>query len=478
MLVLGLVVGGASGFFLGSALQESAPPQGEVVEVVGKVPSWLRGSYLRNGPGVFQGSHLFDGLARLHRWDFSSDGTCRVSARDLDSKAGTFYRKSKGKTLFNEFRTPIPLSRWPLSLAAGGMTDNACVSVAVSNKQTFACTETVAGTYAIDPHTLRSRQHSFSGDESGLVQTAHALPIDRGDFVNVGTSFFPPRYNVFKLKDNFKKKEVIASLRPHDSRLSWMHAFGSTRTKAILVEHPCVYDFTALLSTDGFLEWAPERGTYVHVVDLNSGESTKIKCSRNFFFFHCCNAYDDDDVDEIVMDVCAYDDTRIIDSLALDKMRDPASDIPESKILRLRIGRDRVKEEGPLNDAGATGKFAEFCAINPAYARRPYRYVYTNAAPNRPTSAANGLAKTDVLEKRTTIFETENKYVVVGEPIFVPGGGPAEDDGVLLVVGHTQTDNHLLVLDAKTARELARVHNPPIPYGFHGAWLPSSSGGL
>ncbi len=53
-------------------------------------------------------------------------------------------------------------------------------------------------------------------------------------------------------------------------------------------------------------------------------------------------------------------------------------------------------------------------------------------------------------------------------------GGEAEDDGVLLslVSPGAGGRGHLLVLDARTWQEAARVELPvPVPYRFHGAWL-------
>jgi carotenoid cleavage dioxygenase-like enzyme len=50
--------------------------------VTGRVPDWLTGVLLRNGPGMFtigpdKYNHLFDGLALLHKWRFA-DGKVSV----------------------------------------------------------------------------------------------------------------------------------------------------------------------------------------------------------------------------------------------------------------------------------------------------------------------------------------------------------------------------------------------------------------
>ena len=43
----------------------------------GKIPSWLKGTLLRNGPGLFEfefqkASHIFDGMAMLRRYHIDS----------------------------------------------------------------------------------------------------------------------------------------------------------------------------------------------------------------------------------------------------------------------------------------------------------------------------------------------------------------------------------------------------------------------
>merc|ERR1711972_959490 len=63
------------------------------------------------------------------------------------------------------------------------------------------------------------------------------------------------------------------------------------------------------------------------------------------------------------------------------------------------------------------------------------------------------------------------------EPIFVPNGGPAEDDGILLVVsmdGERKT-SYILIVDAKDMTELAVVYLPEgfiIPNGLRSRFFP------
>lgn len=43
------------------------------LEVEGKLPAWIEGTFVRNGPGTYKGMrHMFDGYAMLAKFSFSN----------------------------------------------------------------------------------------------------------------------------------------------------------------------------------------------------------------------------------------------------------------------------------------------------------------------------------------------------------------------------------------------------------------------
>src|SRR5436190_5700245 len=77
--------------------------------VHGRLPSWLQGNLLLNGPAVWDlphghYAHWFDGLAMLHRLRFA-DGQVHYRSRFADSQS---YRlaQAAGKPVVGEFATP------------------------------------------------------------------------------------------------------------------------------------------------------------------------------------------------------------------------------------------------------------------------------------------------------------------------------------------------------------------------------------
>ena len=96
-----LLNGGVTDIFQDSP-EEVIVPRRLTAEGPG-IPSWLRGTLLRNGPGLFgalkaEGAkeselrrfdHVFDGPAKISRYSFNEDNTVDFSTRFLDS---TFYK--------------------------------------------------------------------------------------------------------------------------------------------------------------------------------------------------------------------------------------------------------------------------------------------------------------------------------------------------------------------------------------------------
>ena len=82
-------------------------------QVLGKLPVWLNGSLLRNGPGKYEvGSesykHWFDGLGMLHNFHINgSNGKVFYRSRFVRSQAFVEAETRRSIT-YAEFGTPVP----------------------------------------------------------------------------------------------------------------------------------------------------------------------------------------------------------------------------------------------------------------------------------------------------------------------------------------------------------------------------------
>ncbi|CAG8689531.1 1835_t:CDS:2, partial [Acaulospora colombiana] len=115
--------------------------------------------------------------------------------------------------------------------------------------------------------------------------------------------------------------------------------------------------------------------------------------------------------------------------------------------------------------------------INPKFKRLRYRYVYgigvSERASNHTGEIWDTLIKSDLEAKEVIAMWTE-EHCYPSEPVFVayPGRESDEDDGILLSVifDGENLKSFLVVIDAKTMKELARADLPhvvPISFG-HG----------
>jgi len=88
--------------------------------------------------------------------------------------------------------------------------------------------------------------------------------------------------------------------------------------------------------------------------------------------------------------------------------------------------------------------------------------------------ADQALIKVDMCATDTPLVVWQQPSHYPSEPVFVARpGGVDEDDGVVLsaVLDGPKAQSYVLVLDAKTMTELARVYNPAefkVPYSVHG----------
>ena len=184
-----------------------------------------------------------------------------------------------------------------------------------------------------------------------------------------------------------------------------------------------------------------------------------------FFSFHHVNAFENGD--DLVVDLLAFDDARVVGALALGRLRDSEpTPQPQLRRYRLRPGAPRAEVE-----VLAAGRFElpviDYGAVN----GRPYRRVWGVGAPE-DGGWFDRIVATDVTTGEQRAWREPGTYP--GEPVLAKRpGATEEDDGVLLsvVLEPRRGASALLVLDASTLEEVARARVPHhIPFGFHGAF--------
>jgi carotenoid cleavage dioxygenase-like enzyme len=249
-----------------------------------------------------------------------------------------------------------------------------------------------------------------------------------------------------------------------------MHSFGLTPQHAVLFAGPLLLAPLRLLwSERGFIRhfrYRPERGSRLYCIDRATG-SVRTHRAPPFFVFHVIHAFER--ADETVMDVLAYDDPSVVESLSLASLR---RGWPEMGAQPLRIVLQRNREEAsvePLSD-----RPFEFPTLHEqASDGHDYRNVWGAHSGMSGSEYRSAIIHLDPERGVSTSFE-EGGFSF-GEPLFVPRPqASSERDGALIsVASHlTEPRSALVVLDAEslTVRAWGELDRP-VPFSFHGCFL-------
>uniref|UniRef100_A0A7N6AFJ9 Retinoid isomerohydrolase RPE65 n=1 Tax=Anabas testudineus TaxID=64144 RepID=A0A7N6AFJ9_ANATE len=501
-------------------------------KITGVVPSWLGGSLLRMGPGLFEVGdepfhHMFDGLALVHKFDLKNG---QVTYYRKFIRSDSYVRAmTENRVVITEFGTaayPDPckniFSRFFTYFRGAEVTDNCLVNIYPIGEDFYAVTETNYIT-KVDPDSLETlKKVDLCKYLSVNGLTAHPHTDTDGTIYNIGNCFgknMSLAYNIVKIppahKDPIEKSQVVVQL-PSSERLkpSYIHSFGMTDNYFVFVEQPVKINLLKFLTL-----WNIRGATYMDCFESNDSmgvsrsgvndgtgylSSHKFRTSA-FNLFHHINAYEDEGY--VIVDLCTWKGHDFVYNYLYlanlkgewEEVKRAALRAPQPEVRRYVLPLDihRVSDQGKnlvsLSYTTATAvlhsdgtiwlepevlfsgprQAFEFPQINYSqYRGKKYSFAYglglTHFIPDR-------IVKLNVQTKETWVWQEEECYP--SEPLFVPTpGATEEDDGVLLSVvvkPGAERPSFLLILDAMKLTELARADvNTIIPVTLHGTYKP------
>ncbi|CAP35893.2 Protein CBG18441 [Caenorhabditis briggsae] len=301
----------------------------------GTVPSYLKGTMVRNGPGMFEigenkYNHWFDGLGFIQRYHFK-DGKMYYSARYLESEAykknmeaqrivagsfGTGTFSDPCKTIFSRFFSNF--------VPNDEKHDNANVAFTPVGDGVYACTET-PHMLRIDLDTLKTLEPIDMSKYVALhTCTAHQLYDENGDVYNIGSRFGPDSAHQSLLGahgENWRDK-VYGSNDP-----TYMHSFGMSENYLIMFESPIRLDIKKFLMRNFIsatyrdcLKWHSDKEVKVFIMDKKTGKNLDVKFEMDpFFTFHHANTFEKDGC--LVVDYCRMGQTGNFDALLIENMK-------------------------------------------------------------------------------------------------------------------------------------------------------------
>ena len=449
--------------------------------IKGKIPEWLSGTLIRNGPAKFEAGtkriyHWFDGLAMLHGFSFHQ-GTVVYSNRFLRTHA--YQQVLKGSISFSGFacdpcRSLFRRLTTILFPSQEHEIPNANVNVSQFADAYVALTETPLPV-EFNLKTLQTAGVFLYRDQlpkANCWESAHPhVDSERGETINYLLKFgLKGTYVIHRMRHSSRTREVIAEIPVVEP--AYMHSFSITENHVVLTEYPLVIDPLApLLKNKGFIQnfvWKPDRGTRFTIIRRDSGQLIKQVTTDPFFAFHHVNAFEKGH--DLLIDIVRYPDASIIYALADygDGIKNPA--FPHSRVVRYQLDLNTWA----INQTLLTDLPLELPRIHsPKYEGKHYRYVYgPDLREAFDISESRSLYKVDLDTQK--VWEWSEAGCYPGEAVFVPSPkSQAEDDGIILalVLDEKVQRSFLLVLNAQTFQEMGRAEVPHhIPAGLHGLY--------
>jgi all-trans-8'-apo-beta-carotenal 15,15'-oxygenase len=453
------------------------------LRVEGKIPDEIAGTLYRAGPGTFSTldtkyEHWFDAnglISALRVRGGKAEGAVR-----LLQTPGLLEEHRRGKGYFGSYGTRAP-GLWnpvrAVRLARGSSKNPSNTSVLAWGDRTFALCE-IGRPFEFDPEDLSSIAETDFGGAIHHAYSAHPHRVaQNGCIYNIGTKVGKPAsIEMTVLRPDGTAGRVGQIPIPFATMI---HDFAVTENHIVVFLAPLELSllrlFFGLGSFAENLRWNRDRGTEVIVVPFDAPGSPVRFHVDAFWTWHVGNAFERNG--EIIVDHVRYPDFATTNDWLTALTHGGPRTEGGGVLVRSRIDPKKktlVHEEG--RDA-----HGEFPRVAPIVDSKPNRLMYwaehSSLAASRE-GPPDAIASIEVESSRASIFAFE-RGEFASEPVFVPRGTSAEDDGWLVtqVYDSRVHRSYWAVLDARRVADgpIARAHlDHHVPHSFHGAWVPSA----
>jgi all-trans-8'-apo-beta-carotenal 15,15'-oxygenase len=447
--------------------------------VAGKIPDFVRGTYYLNGPARF----AIDDLAYQHWLD--GDGmvsALRFGAREI-FLTNRYVRSTKfetekecGRPLFRAFGTSFPGSR--LNGIKNGLESPVNVSVYRTQDRLLAFGEQGLP-WAMNPQTLETLgQATFNGrlNHASPFSAHPKFDADTGEMFNFGVFFSAqvPRLYLYCFDVNGLRYRKAVPLEYSCS----VHDFSISKHYAIFYLSPYLLDLQPLLQ-DGrsvldSLQWAPERGSTLMVVDRRSGHVVASLPIGRRYCLHLMNSFEREDgflvVDLLEFDAPVYGEYQPIPTL----FENVASGGPVRFIIDLKKGEAVQKIAAPYLSS------PDFPAIDPRLAMKSYSEFWMlgiSSAGSPGRKFFDQLVHGSWNNPAMDVYQSGPMRYLSGEPVVISARDSDEAVVVCQEMDASERASYFLLFDAQnvSAGPIARIAAGQMLYlGFHAMFHPES----
>jgi carotenoid cleavage dioxygenase len=434
--------------------------------VDGSLPRDLVGTYIRNGPNpkfTPLGSYTFplEGDGMLHGV-FLENGRARYANRWVQTQ-GMKAEEKAGKAIYGGLMTPAfvdlallgpePDPGWPIRL-------DPFVNI-VRHGGRYLALEEGTPPYEVTKDLETIGLYDFGGAIPGMCAHPKTDPVT-GDMVLFRYDVEEP-YLMWAVVGPDGTVTRPPTTVPGIDKCFMIHDFAITEHYLLLVIGPAILDVDAMFNGGDVLQWRPDLGTRIAVIDRHgSGEPTWID-TEAFWVWHFANAYETSDR-RIVLDFPHWN--RLTFGVHGDPVR--------GQFVRATIDPGH----GTFDLTAIEQRPTEFPRIDDRLTGRPHRYLTVTAGSGKYELVPGEHDQLVQFDMETGNAETYDAGAVIGEVVFAPrAGGTQELDGYYLTFASSvdaSRSARLLIWDASTfpGKPSAEVPIPQrVPNGLHGNWF-------
>ncbi|KAI7746369.1 hypothetical protein M8C21_016022 [Ambrosia artemisiifolia] len=457
-------------------------PVRSLLPVVGTVPDYIQGVYLRNGANpLFEptsGHHLFDGDGMIYAVKFD-EGSVSYACRFTETHR-LVQERAFGKPVFpkaiGELHGHSGIAKLMLFYARGlcGLLDHtngigvANAGLVYFNNRLLAMSEDdlpyhVRVTCSGDLKT--AGRYDFDGQlKSSMIAHPKIDPVSGELFALSYDVIQKPYLKYFRFSPDGKKSNDVAI---ELEKPTMVHDFAITENFVVVPDHQVVFKMSEMVTGGSPVVYDKEKVSRFGVLDKYAEDGLGIKWIDvpECFCFHLWNAWEEPDHDELVVIGSCMSPADSIFNECNEELKSVLSEIRLNLKTGVSTRRQIISPENDVNlEAGM---------VNKHLLGRKTQFAYLAIA--EPWPKVSGFAKVDLSTGETKkFFYGDEKYG--GEPLFLPRNpsSEAEDDGHILAFVHDEKTwrSELQIVNAMTMELEATVKLPSrVPYGFHGTFI-------
>lgn len=433
--------------------------------VDGLVPEALSGTLYRNGPAQFRRGeqildHWFDGDGLVR--SFTIQGGQAVLRAQFAQTVKRARDEAAGRFIMPGFGTRAEAGA---PVGAPDDANAANTSLMLVGDQLWALWE-AGSPYGIDPSDLSTKGPvTLRPDLAQMPFSAHPKVDQDGTIWNFGMAYGSPVTFIWALSPEGK---VIKAETVELPMASYLHDWAVSETKLIIPLQPWVFTKRHPPFSES-LEWQPEKGLQVLVVDKNDFSNRKLYELPAGAFFHIGAAHEDKD-GTVRFDICLADNPTLDATTGAAMVLGKPIDRPEPKLCMVALhpsGKSSITR---------TPFSAEFPTIDPRTREQKRETVFTVTEGKNTRNIGyrfNAVMAMDWTSQTPQVFDF-GPDVLVEEPVFAPDPETQSLGWLLVPALHlTKRVTRLHVFDA------TRVDQGPVatwqsrhalPLSFHGVW--------